>query len=92
MAFGKEGVRRCAGRCARVPIRTVGRTRQARTTEKRRAHRRTPQNGGCLKRKSRGAPHPSRRVRERSFPNSEGRIENGKAEKGKGSEKRDSDR
>ena len=24
MAFGKEGVRRCAGRCARVPIRTVG--------------------------------------------------------------------
>ena len=46
-------------------------------------HRRTPQNGGCLKRKSRGAPHPSRRVRERSFPNSEGRIENGKAERGK---------
>ena len=58
MAFGKEGVRRCAGRCARVPIRTVGRTRQARTTEKRRAHRRTPQNGGWLKGESRGAPHP----------------------------------
>lgn len=35
MAFGKEGVCRCAGRCARALVRTEGRTRQGRTTEKR---------------------------------------------------------
>ena len=79
MAFGKEGVRRCAGRCAHACVRPFGAGIDRRARQKSGAHTAERHRTAAVWNDQAAARRThSRRVRERSFPNTEGRRENGK--------------